>query len=125
MHGKQDAFSSFDIPRSLSVAAKPHYNQFIMIGANIKRAAILLLLPCLMLMAQSLALAHEFDHLAAGDGNPCVICPVSSNVEAAAMDCGETRLPQAPSAQVSFAPNTIRTDATRLIAVARAPPPLN
>jgi hypothetical protein len=95
-----------------------------MIGVNIKRAVMLLLLPCLMLMAQSLALAHDFDHLAVGDGNPCAICSVSSTVEAVAVDCGETQLPQAPSAPVACGPHAGRTDATRIVAIARAPPPL-
>ncbi len=91
-------------------------------GVDIKQVMRLLLLPCLLLMAQSLALAHDFDHQAAEDGSRCVICPVGSNVETGAVDCGETQLLESPAALTSYAPDTVRLDSFRIFAVARAPP---
>jgi hypothetical protein len=49
----------------------------------------LLLLFCLLLAAQGIALAHQLDHLATEDSSSCVICPVGSNIQAAALDSGD------------------------------------
>lgn len=81
-----------------------------------------LLLPCLLLAAQSLALAHEFDHQQAGDGNSCVICPVSSNVEAAATDSGPVCSPESPRTEVLTRPEPICSDFRAVVTLARAPP---
>jgi hypothetical protein len=56
--------------------------------AKINRVPRLLLLFCIFLAAQGLSFAHELDHHASGDSNSCVICPLGSNVEAAATDSG-------------------------------------
>lgn len=82
----------------------------------------LLLLLCVMLAAQSLAFAHEFDHLASGDNSPCLICPMGSNVEAAAAESGHMLMPQVSVTVESAPPVCARPNAFSIAAPARAPP---
>jgi hypothetical protein len=65
---------------------------------KINLAPRLLLLICVFLAAQSLALAHEFDHFATGDNSSCVICPAGSNLQAAATDSTDLFALTAPAA---------------------------
>ncbi|MBT8059823.1 MAG: hypothetical protein KJO33_09515 [Gammaproteobacteria bacterium] len=90
--------------------------------SEIKLSIRLLILPCLLLMAQSLAFAHEFDHPAAEEGNPCVICPLGSNVEAAATDSGSALSPELAPVAVFFLCEHVRAGSRTIGPDARAPP---
>ena len=57
-----------------------------------------LLLFCIFFAAQTLALAHEFEHPASGDNGSCVVCPVGSNLEAAATNSADLFARSAPVA---------------------------
>ena len=87
-----------------------------------KLALRLLLLLFVTLAAQSLAFAHEFDHLGAGDNSPCLICPLGSNVEAAAAESGHTLMPQVSVTVESAPPVCTRPNAFSITAPARDPP---
>jgi len=89
---------------------------------KVKLAPRLLLLICVFLAAQSLALAHEFDHLSTGDGSSCVICPLGSNLQAAAANSTDpfTLMPLVTT-RLSC-PNHISETAISTGFSARAPP---
>jgi hypothetical protein len=92
------------------------------IRSNMNQALRLLLLLFVTLAAQSLAFAHEFDHLAGGDNSPCLICPLGSNVEAAATESVDAPTLMASAAAESNPPVRARPDAFYITAPARAPP---
>ena len=82
----------------------------------------LLLLICIFVAAQSLAIAHEFDHVSTGDGNSCVICPVGSNLQAAATNSTDLFTRTAP---VTIRPACHRHLSKAVVSTsfsARAPP---
>jgi hypothetical protein len=90
--------------------------------ANLKLKLRLTLLLGLMLAAQGGAFAHEFDHLSAGDYDPCLICPIGSNVETAAADSGA-----AVTAIILYTAKppgtcTFRVDSRFIRTTARGPP---
>jgi hypothetical protein len=89
---------------------------------NINLAPRLLLLIGVFLAAQSLALAHEFDHLATGDGNSCVICPAGSNLQAAATNSIDLFELTAPAATRPVCPNHLSKATISSGFSARAPP---
>ena len=92
------------------------------VRSNMNLALRLLILLCVTLAAQSLAFAHEFDHLGSGDTSPCLICPLGSNVEAAAAESGHTPMPQVSVTVESAPPVCARPNAFSITAPARDPP---
>ena len=89
---------------------------------KIRLAPRLLLLICIFLAAQSLVLAHEFDHFATGDGSSCVICPVGSNLQAAATNTTDVFALTAPAATRPVCPNHLSKAIVSPGFSARAPP---
>jgi hypothetical protein len=89
---------------------------------KINLAPRLLLLISIFLAAQSLALAHEFDHLAMDDGSACVICPAGSNLQAAATDSSDLPVLAAPAATRPDCPQHFSKAAVSKGFSARAPP---
>ena len=89
---------------------------------KISLAPRLLLLICIFVAAQSLALAHEFDHFATGDSSSCVICPVGSNLQAAATDSTDLFALIAPAATRPVCPYHLSNIAVTSGFSARAPP---
>jgi hypothetical protein len=89
---------------------------------KINLAPRLLLLICVFLAAQSLALAHEFDHFAAGDSSSCVICPAGSNLQAAATNSTDLFVLAAPAATRPACPHHFSNIAVSSGFSARAPP---
>jgi len=90
--------------------------------ANNNRAFKLLLLFCMVLVAQGLAIAHEFDHLASGDNSSCLICSAGSNLEAAATDSGNLLAQYAPLTSKPQHFDYFGKDAFSDTSWARAPP---
>jgi hypothetical protein len=88
----------------------------------INLAPRLLLLIGIFLAAQSLALAHEFDHLGVGDGGSCVVCPAGSNLDAAATDSSGLFALTAPAASRPASPDHFNKPSVSKGFSSRAPP---
>lgn len=90
--------------------------------AKFKLMPRVLLLFCIFFAAQTLALAHEFDHKVSGDNGSCVVCPVGSNLEAAATNSSELFALTAPAATRPSCPDHFSKALVSTGFSARAPP---
>jgi len=93
-----------------------------MLGGATMNLTPRLLLLCVLLAAQSVTFAHEFDHSAAGDGAPCTICKAGSNLNAAAADTGGFFPAETPDTPQPCLQDSIRPHVFRVLVPARAPP---
>lgn len=98
------------------------YTGFMSALAKINKAPSLLLLFCIFLAAQGSSLVHEFDHLVTGDSSSCLICPLGSNVQAAASDSADLPAVTAPAATWPGRSELLGDDAFSIENSARGPP---
>ena len=92
------------------------------VRSNMNAILRLLLLLCVTLASQSLAFAHELDHLASGDTAPCMLCSVGSNLDAVTSDTDGSSASEAPEVPLPCRPDSIQADVFRVLLPARAPP---